>query len=246
MNGENIKRRQYPEVAAGGFSRVDGTILFYQRVNALHAGEFTVLDLGAGRGQAHLDDAISYRRNLMNFKGRSRCVIGLDIDPAVKSNPALDEADLIVDGRFPIDDSTIDLIICDHTLEHVDDPATFCSEVGRVLKSGGWFCARTPNKFGYVSIASRMIPDFLHQAVLRVAQPTRKSEDIFNTHYLLNTRSAVKKYFGEDSWNHYMYFWNSEPAYFGNSPLMWTIARFVTYLLPPAMGTTLHVFSQKK
>ena len=43
--------RFYPESAAGGFSRNDGTVAFYQRVQALLRPDSVVIDFGAGRGQ---------------------------------------------------------------------------------------------------------------------------------------------------------------------------------------------------
>src|SRR5262245_29252165 len=58
----------FPEVGAGGFSRIDSTIQFYQRVNALVDPKFALLDFGAGRGVHCFDDSVSYRRELRNFK----------------------------------------------------------------------------------------------------------------------------------------------------------------------------------
>jgi hypothetical protein len=49
-----------PEITAGGFSRADGTIEFYQRVCALLRRAAAVLDLGAGRGQV-LEDTVTCR-----------------------------------------------------------------------------------------------------------------------------------------------------------------------------------------
>ena len=42
--------RLYPEADVGGFTRHDGFVEFYTRVNALLHDESTVLDFGAGRG----------------------------------------------------------------------------------------------------------------------------------------------------------------------------------------------------
>ncbi len=61
-----------PEIFAGGFDRYDGTIQFYQRVNALLRPDFVVADFGAGRGRIHIDDLIGYRRSLTNLKGNGK------------------------------------------------------------------------------------------------------------------------------------------------------------------------------
>lgn len=42
----SIRKRFYPEIEAGGFSRVDGTVAFYQRVNAL---------VGTRRGTSYMN-----------------------------------------------------------------------------------------------------------------------------------------------------------------------------------------------
>ncbi len=54
----------------GGFSLLDGTMEFDSRVNALLQPHFRVLDLGAGRGAWHFEDAIPFRRNLRDIRSR--------------------------------------------------------------------------------------------------------------------------------------------------------------------------------
>jgi len=82
----------YPENRAGGFSRCDGTVQFYQRVRALLRPDYVVLDFGAGRGAAYYQDPSPYRKSLRNLRGEGRRVIGVDVDPVVSSNPCVDEA----------------------------------------------------------------------------------------------------------------------------------------------------------
>lgn len=43
-----IEAGWFPEVGAGGFTSLDGTIEFYTRINALLASDMTVLDFGGG------------------------------------------------------------------------------------------------------------------------------------------------------------------------------------------------------
>lgn len=42
----------FPEIRAGGFTSLDGTIEFYTRVNALLTADMTVLDFGEGAGRS--------------------------------------------------------------------------------------------------------------------------------------------------------------------------------------------------
>src|SRR4051794_4800196 len=110
----------YPEIEAGGFSRVDSTIQFYERVNALIKPEFVVLDFGAGRGTGYIDDIATYQNKLRHIKGRVTQMIGADVDPVVATNPMLDRA-IVLDqtGVLPLPNQSVDLIISDFTFEHI-------------------------------------------------------------------------------------------------------------------------------
>jgi SAM-dependent methyltransferase len=48
--------------------------------------------------------------------------------------------------------------VSDFTFEHIVDPAQAARELDRVLKHGGWLCARTPNRYGYIALANRFVP----------------------------------------------------------------------------------------
>lgn len=241
------KTKLYPETLAGGFSSVDGTVQFYTRIKALLSADARVLDLGAGRGAAFHDDGIPYRKSLRELQGHCAEVIGCDVDPVVLTNPSLDRAFLIDQaGHLDLEDNSVDLILCDFVLEHIPDPQGFATEVGRVLKPGGWFCARTPNKWGYIAMSSRIIPERLHDFVLRLVQPNRKKEDTFPTNYKINTMADLRQHFPDAAWLNCSYGWNAEPAYFGNSLLAWRIAKTIQHLLPAAMTSTLMIFLQKK
>ncbi len=242
----DIDTRFFPETAAGGFSRLDGTIQFYSRVHSLLHPGATVLDFGAGRG-ASVDDPSPYRRDLRRLKGKVREVIGVDIDPAVKTNPTLDRAIAIEpDQPIPLPDRSVDLVLSDFTFEHIDNPAFVSRELDRVLAPGGWICARTPNRYGYIGLANtgplrRLLSGHLHRI-----QPGRKSHDVFPATYRLNSPSAIRRYFPADRYRSIIYGWNGEPAYHYQSALLYRIFLFVHALTPNCLKTTLFVFLQKR
>lgn len=241
-----MKERLYPEARIGGYTRVDATVEFYMRIGTLVRPDSTVVDLGAGRGAIHTDRPTSIQSKVSFFKGRANEVIGIDPDPAVHDNPSLDTAYVLENERLPLEDESADLIFADWVLEHIDDPLAFAAEVGRILKPDGWFCARTPNRWGYVGLATNLVPNRLHTAVLKRAQPNRKERDVFPTRYRLNTPGALRCAFPADAYELVVYAVNAEPAYFGTSVLLWRLAQLMFRLTPPGFEAQLLIFVRKK
>lgn len=235
-----VMQAAYPELAAGGYSRRDGTMEFFQRVNALLQPHYVICDLGAGRGAA-AEDRVSARRDVAVLRGKVARVIGADLDPVVRTNPTVDEAVVLpADGPYPFADGMFDLIVSDHTLEHVQRPDFFAAEVDRVLKPGGWFCARTPYRWGLTGIATTSVPNRLHVGLLSVLQPSRKVQDVFPTHYKLNTSREIQTAF--PGWSHHSYRYRPEPAYLATTPARLRVGRVLDALLPSGV---LMVFIQK-
>jgi SAM-dependent methyltransferase len=243
----NPLHRLYPEVAAGGYSREDGGVHFYGRVNALLQPDAVVVDFGAGRGRALIDDPVAYRRNLRDLRARCGKLIGLDPDPAVMGNPGLDEAHVIELGKpLPLPDRSVDMIVSDYTFEHIDDAAFVAAELGRILKPGGWVCARTPNRWGYIGILTTLVPNRWHVKILSKAQPDRKAIDVFPTTYPLNTRRALARHFPPERFRHCVYGHFGEARYFGRSTLLWRLVTFGARLTPEFMAPIWFVFIQKQ
>ena len=92
-------KRLYPEAAVGGYSRKDGQIEFYTRINELVDEKSRVLDFGAGRGHWALDPMPRMSKQLRWLKGRVAEVVGTDVDPVVMTNPSLDDPHLDRQGE---------------------------------------------------------------------------------------------------------------------------------------------------
>jgi len=235
-----------PEVRAGGYPRDDSTVNFFLRVNALLESEMTVVDLGAGRGTAMLGEH-NFTKALYRLQGKVRKVIGIDIDDAIADHPYLDERHVVGIGEpYPLDSESVDLVVSDWVLEHVAGPQAFVREVHRVLKPGGWFCARTPNRWGYVGIATNLVPNAKHQAMMTRVWPERSDVDIFPTVYRLNTKRALRRHFPDSQWENYSYFINPPPKYHGNNSVLFALIGFVQQVAPSFMRTDLMVFMRKK
>jgi len=139
-----------------------------------------LLDLGAGAGIVPQ----------MNFKGACERVCGVDPDPRVVDNPYLDEGRVGMGESLPYPDGAFDVVVADNVLEHLDRPDEVFREVARVLKPGGRFLVKTPNKWHYVATLARLTPHGVHRRVNRLRG--RAGEDTFPTRYRANSRAALK------------------------------------------------------
>ncbi len=241
----------YPEIMAGGFARHDDEFLFFSRLRILLKSTDTVLDLGAGRGYSVTSGPlgkIGYKRLDLLCKK----LIGADVDEAVRENPYLAESHVIgEDGHVPVEDASCDMVMSRSVMEHVENPEIFASEVERMLKPGGWFCALTPNKWGYGSIGARLVPNKLHAKVLRSVGAVgrdggREDEDVFPTVFRINTRRDIERVFSKEKFEHGTYYHGGPPAYTGG---YWPLAAaFLTWewIMPRSFLRNIHVFIRKR
>jgi SAM-dependent methyltransferase len=238
------KERFYPETRFGGFTDVDGTVAFFNRVNALLAPSFVVLDVGCGRG-AYGEDAVSLRKELRILKGKVAKVVGIDLDPAARDNPYVDEFHLIQGDRWPIDDESVDLVLSDNVVEHVEDPQKFFAEIGRVLKRGGYLCIRTPNRWSYVGLASTLTPNKHHSKVTSVVQEGRKAEDVFPTVYRCNSVRKLKRIMREGGFESVVYGYDAEPGYLSFSSVAYALGVLHQRIAPGFLRPSLFAFGRK-
>ena len=140
-----------------------------------------VLDLGAGSG----------RVRQMNLRGLAAKVTGVDPDSRVMSNPFLDAAVVASGSEIPFPDSSFDMVVSDNVLEHLDEPEKAFKEVRRVLKPGGWFMAKTPNRRHYMPLIARLTPTSFHKFANRLRG--RPPVDTYPTLYRANTKPEVQK-----------------------------------------------------
>ncbi len=136
------------------------------------------------------------------------------------------------------------MVVSRYVFEHVDDPDWMSRELLRITKPGGWICATTPNSLGYIAIAARMVPNKLHVKALTRIQPDRKPEDVFPTFYSMNTRTALKRWFGEKAEVH-AYYASSEPHYHFNSPFIYSTFKFLHKVMPDRLQNTLFAYIHK-
>ena len=217
---------------------------FFGRVGALVDGQTRLLEFGCGRGLSE-EDPVPYRRAIQNFRGRVAWVEGIDIDESVKENPKVDRLTIVrPDEKLPFADQSFDVIIADWVLEHVADPTFVVAELARVLKVGGWFCARTTNSIAPVALIARVVPNRLHYRVVSRLQPhsTRKDADVFPTVYRMNSVRSVTRQFGQSHWLTRTWTHRNEPAYWGGSDAGKRLGFIIEKFLP---AHTRYVFAQR-
>lgn len=238
--------RLFPELRVVRFLHRQDRFLFFSMVNELVRQTDVVLDLGAGRNR--FPEFGPHLNAIATFKGRCARVIGVDVDPEVMTNDAMDETHVVPPGgKLPLESGSIDLIYSYAVLEHVDDPAPFVSEIDRVLKPGGWFCAWTPNKWGYVGIGARLVPNALHAKVLSRAQPAgRGDNDVFPTVYRMNTLGDIGRCFADTSFENYSFGYNAQPSYNFGSTLVARMWLAYMALMPRTFAQSLFVFMRKR
>lgn len=171
---ERLDNRFYPNVTTNW----DDTLFREEILSILEPG-FRVLDIGAGAGIVEQ----------MNFKGDVASMVGIDLDERVLENPWLDEAHHGNATKTPFKDDEFDLVFCDNVLEHIAEPEAFIAEVARILKPGGLFMGKTPNRSHYMPLIARLTPLGFHRFYNRLRG--RESEDTFPTCYRLNSIKDV-------------------------------------------------------
>jgi SAM-dependent methyltransferase len=143
--------------------------------------EHDVLDFGAGAGLVRE----------MDFRGIARSVTGVDPDPRVLENPMLDTPIIHSASRLPFDDCSFDVVVACNVVEHLSAPTNSFLEIRRVLRPGGFFFFKTPNRLHYVALSSALTPHGFHRWYNK--RRGRAESDTFPTYYRANTRSSLRR-----------------------------------------------------
>lgn len=241
----NSKEKFYPETRFGGFTDIDGTVAFFSRVNSLLDPSYAVLDVGCGRG-SYSEGSVPFLTNLKTLKGKVAQVIGIDVDPRAKVNPFLDDFRLIQGNSWPVDNDSIDLIVCDFVIEHIKDSHAFFGEIHRVLKDGGFLCIRTTNGWSYIALAARLIPNKYHAKVTSVVQEGRKEEDVFPVAYKCNSIWKLRGIMKKHGFECVVYGYEAEPSYLSFSTIAYFFGVLHQRLAPEFLKPAIFAFGRIK
>jgi SAM-dependent methyltransferase len=163
---------------------VGGTTEFHRLLAAEIKPGSSILEIGAGP-----------KNQTTSYLATLGPVVGADITDEIRTNMALAEAHVFDGVWLPFPDEKFDACVSNWVIEHLDDPVTHFREVARVLRSGGAYCFRTPNRWHYFTVGSRLLPYSMH---LRIANKFRglppESHDPYPTCYRANTSGQIRRH----------------------------------------------------
>ncbi len=171
---EEFRRRFYPASFSGMYDR------FASAIREHAAEDQVMLDAGCGSGRVFRYDLPS----------RPRLIVGVDLTGEPRGNPNIDDAARADLARLPFPNETFDLVISSHVAEHLTKPEAVFAELARVMKPGARLLILTPNRWHYVTLASRLLPHSFHLRFNRWRGVD--SRDVFPTVYRANTAGRLR------------------------------------------------------
>ena len=177
-----LMQRLYP--AENGW--IDGTTEFHELCAASIARGSRILEVGAGSE----NPTSAFLSSLGNLHG-------LDVDMEIKDNRALNSKTIFGGLDFPFEPLSFDACVSNYVLEHVGHPLHHLREVERVLRPGGRYIFRTPNRLHYVALGAGALPHWVHIAIAnRLRGLAEHAHGPHHTVYGLNTRRRVRRLAG--------------------------------------------------
>jgi ubiquinone/menaquinone biosynthesis C-methylase UbiE len=169
----------------------------FRRQLEANAGRPDWLDVGCGW---HFDWPWEHERET-ELTSRAN-VVGIDIDSeAISRHRSIKKRAVGALEQLPFRDQSFDFVTANVVMEHVESPALVLAEVHRVLRPGGTFLFRTPSARNYIVRIARRIPQ-RPKVWLAGILDGRKPEDVYPTHYRVNTSETITEICGAAGFTH--------------------------------------------
>jgi SAM-dependent methyltransferase len=169
----------------------NSTWAYRQALDALVTPATRWLDLGCGHQllPSWMDDG---DRAAAALVGRTPFVVGLDQVPSqLRKHTTINRRVAADIARLPIRPRAFDLVSANMVLEHVADGGRLLAEVARVITPGGRFVFHTPNRWFYQIAMTLWAPQSWRRRAASLIEG-RDMDDVFPTHYRMNTRPAIE------------------------------------------------------
>jgi ubiquinone/menaquinone biosynthesis C-methylase UbiE len=148
------------------------------------------LDTGCGHQffpEWMVQEAAELRAAQPNVTGIDRDLSGLRLHRGLRQRVYGDLA------KLPFRDAGFELVSANMVVEHIADPVPVLDEMRRVLVPGGVIVLHTPNAFFWAILMARVIPEAPKRWLVQRLEG-RPSEDIFPTHYQLNSARRIRRH----------------------------------------------------
>lgn len=172
----DIIKRYYPQYE-------DRKKLFIEFLEQYLRPDIILVDLGCGKGD----------KTICVYKEKVRLSIGLDISESVSKNITIHYPIVGNAYAIPLSNGSVDVIVCQEMIEHLEYPKRFFTEASRVLKSSGILIIMTPNILGWRSIISALMPYKFHIYMNKMLYEVNEDE-VFPTYYNANSVWRINKY----------------------------------------------------
>ena len=160
---------------------------YYLKLRELVRGK-SWLDLGCGH-QVFAEWMTKEQDELI-----SSCasVYGIDLDwVGLQKHPSIGNRVFGNLEHLPFRNEAVELVSANMVVEHLPQPGQILSEIFRCLKPGGRFVFHTPNFNGWATQLANRIPETFKKKLIWALEG-RKEEDVFPTHYQMNTAASIR------------------------------------------------------
>lgn len=161
---------------------------YYRKLRTLVGGK-DWLDLGCGH-QVFAEWMTTEQQDVISA---SRSICGIDLDwLGLKAHPGLKRKVFGNLEHLPFAESSFDLISANMVVEHLEAPLDVLKEIYRCLQPGGRFVFHTPNYNGWATRVADRVPEAIKKRLIWALE-RREEQDVFLTHYKMNTRESVSE-----------------------------------------------------
>jgi SAM-dependent methyltransferase len=124
----------------------------------------------------------------------AKSVCGVDLDwLGLKAHRGIQKKAFASACELPFTDESFDIVTANMVVEHLPVPSLAVDEAFRVLRPGGVFVFHTPNAQAWPTSLTRRVPARIKKALFSIFDG-RPEEDVFETHYRMNTPADVRRF----------------------------------------------------